>query len=51
MEICVFAMPGAATMPASIATIWVLVLLVIVFFGPKIHPVFADRDIEPGQNY
>jgi len=50
MEICFFALPGAALMPAVIAPIWVLVLLVIVFFGPKIHPVFADRDIAPDQN-
>jgi len=35
MEICFFAIPGAAWMPAFIATIWVLVLLVIVFLGRK----------------
>jgi hypothetical protein len=50
METCFIAMLGAVLMPAVIAAIWVLVLLVIVFFGPKIHPIFADRDIGPGQN-
>lgn len=50
MEICFIAMLGAVLMPAVIAAIWVVVLLVIVFFGPKIHPVFADRDIESSQN-
>ncbi len=50
MEICFIAMLGAASMPTFIATVWIAVLLVIVFLGPKIHPVFADRDIKPGQN-
>lgn len=44
IEVSSLLMLFATQMPFSLAVLWVLLLGLIIFFGPRIHPFFSDPD-------
>jgi len=44
IEISALLMLFATQMPLLLGVLWATIFALIIYFGPKIHPIFGDRD-------
>lgn len=44
IEACALLSPCASLMPIPAAILWVAALVIVMYWGNKLHPIFADRE-------